>query len=191
MKESVKGEFIMKIGARFISLVIALAAPTFAGAQTLTYNVAGTFVGGSVLSGSFTFDPTKNSFAQYSNVNLTASGIGTGTDIGGIGPYYANQTNGIFGIGTSLAPNDIQLNIGFNAIHNGDNLIAITSSVLNASDTYYYLNNRQVGLVSGTISPAVTAAVPEPATWALMVFGMGAVGFGMRRRNVATRVVFG
>jgi hypothetical protein len=28
-----------------------------------------------------------------------------------------------------------------------------------------------------------TAAVPEPATWAMMLFGFGAVGFGMRRRR--------
>lgn len=28
-----------------------------------------------------------------------------------------------------------------------------------------------------------TPAVPEPATWAMMILGMGAVGFAMRRRN--------
>ena len=28
-----------------------------------------------------------------------------------------------------------------------------------------------------------TAAVPEPTTWAMMLFGFGAVGFGMRRRR--------
>ena len=27
------------------------------------------------------------------------------------------------------------------------------------------------------------AAVPEPATWAMMLLGFGAVGFSMRRRN--------
>jgi hypothetical protein len=27
-----------------------------------------------------------------------------------------------------------------------------------------------------------TAAVPEPASWALMILGVGAVGFGLRRR---------
>ena len=27
----------------------------------------------------------------------------------------------------------------------------------------------------------VTAAVPEPSTWAMMLFGFGAIGFGMRR----------
>jgi hypothetical protein len=25
--------------------------------------------------------------------------------------------------------------------------------------------------------------VPEPSTWAMMLFGFGAVGFGMRRRK--------
>jgi hypothetical protein len=35
------------------------------------------------------------------------------------------------------------------------------------------------------------AAVPEPATWAMMILGMGAVGFAMRRRSkVRTTVKF-
>ena len=38
-------------------------------------------------------------------------------------------------------------------------------------------------------SPAV-AAVPEPATWALMMFGFAGAGFAMRRRNKGKRVSF-
>jgi hypothetical protein len=30
---------------------------------------------------------------------------------------------------------------------------------------------------------AVTAAVPEPATWAMMLFGFGAIGFSVRRKR--------
>lgn len=38
---------------------------------------------------------------------------------------------------------------------------------------------------------ALTAAVPEPATWGMMILGMGAIGFAMRRRkNVSTSVRF-
>lgn len=38
---------------------------------------------------------------------------------------------------------------------------------------------------------AVGGAVPEPATWAMMLMGFGAVGFAMRRRaNVKTAVRF-
>lgn len=34
------------------------------------------------------------------------------------------------------------------------------------------------------------AAAPEPATWAMMIFGFGAVGAAMRRRKVTTKVSF-
>ena len=41
--------------------------------------------------------------------------------------------------------------------------------------------------VRATVSTAaVTAPVPEPATWAMMIAGFGAVGFAMRRRNRVT-----
>lgn len=39
--------------------------------------------------------------------------------------------------------------------------------------------------------PAATPAVPEPASWAMMIAGFGLVGFAMRRRQtVNTRVIF-
>ena len=38
---------------------------------------------------------------------------------------------------------------------------------------------------------AFAAAVPEPATWALMILGMGAVGGALRRRRVTTAMSFG
>lgn len=45
---------------------------------------------------------------------------------------------------------------------------------------------------SGTLSfaAAATGAVPEPAAWAMMILGMGAIGFAMRRQKVATRVSY-
>ena len=42
----------------------------------------------------------------------------------------------------------------------------------------------------GTFSVAATAAVPEPATWGMMLIGFGGLGYAMRRRNnvrLATR----
>jgi hypothetical protein len=41
-----------------------------------------------------------------------------------------------------------------------------------------------------TFNAAVSGAVPEPATWALMILGFGAVGGAMRRRQSATKVRF-
>ena len=43
------------------------------------------------------------------------------------------------------------------------------------------------GIIDGStlqgMTYAPTAAVPEPSTWAMMLIGFGAVGFGMRRRR--------
>lgn len=41
------------------------------------------------------------------------------------------------------------------------------------------------------VVPPVAGAVPEPATWGMMILGMDAVGFAMRRRQkVTTRVSY-
>src|SRR5690606_10389292 len=45
------------------------------------------------------------------------------------------------------------------------------------------VNGADSGVGIGT---PITSAVPEPATWALMILGFGAVGMGMRRRKAAT-----
>lgn len=40
-----------------------------------------------------------------------------------------------------------------------------------------------------TSLPTVTPAVPEPATWAMMIAGFGMVGFAMRRRQKMSTIV--
>ncbi len=47
--------------------------------------------------------------------------------------------------------------------------------------------NTGIDNISFSINPAVNNAVPEPATWAMMLFGFGLVGSILRRRT-ATRV---
>ena len=41
--------------------------------------------------------------------------------------------------------------------------------------------NSDTGVMEGSIT--IEQAVPEPATWAMMLFGFGAIGFAMRRRK--------
>ncbi|WP_308815754.1 PEPxxWA-CTERM sorting domain-containing protein [Sphingomonas sp. GV3] len=48
------------------------------------------------------------------------------------------------------------------------------------SDVLTFAERNNPGFL-GLDNISVTAAVPEPATWALMILGMGAVGFAMRR----------
>lgn len=56
-----------------------------------------------------------------------------------------------------------------------------TVTLSNFADRYQSL---AVGTGSGT--GRVVAAVPEPSTWAMMLFGFGGIGFSMRRRRSTT-----
>lgn len=58
------------------------------------------------------------------------------------------------------------------------NPVPLTSSKINASFSTVLTNQKPY-----TPPPAVSSAVPEPATWAMMIFGLGLVGASMRRRS--------
>lgn len=46
--------------------------------------------------------------------------------------------------------------------------------------TFQALGAQGSQFVIDTFTPSPVAAVPEPATWAMMILGMGAIGFSMR-----------
>lgn len=48
----------------------------------------------------------------------------------------------------------------------------------------------QITFAGVTFGPAATGGVPEPATWAMMLMGFGAIGAGLRRRRTRTTVSF-
>lgn len=48
--------------------------------------------------------------------------------------------------------------------------------------------SRGNGSYAGTIAFAPASAVPEPATWAMMLVGFGAVGYSLRRRKTTYRL---
>jgi phosphotransferase system HPr-like phosphotransfer protein len=72
--------------------------------------------------------------------------------------------------------------------------MATTSSEWLVGAAFNSGNNDGFKIASITVAPSVVPqptppAVPEPASWAMMIVGVGAVGFAMRRRREgATRV---
>lgn len=47
---------------------------------------------------------------------------------------------------------------------------------------------RNGGFTGQVVFSGATAAVPEPATWAMMMLGLGAVGFAPRRSRTPARL---
>jgi len=63
----------------------------------------------------------------------------------------------------------------------------VTTGFTGPSDSVVYSNS---GLFPGTLS-SPTSAVPEPATWAMMLIGFGIIGCMRRRGHPSTQVSFG
>lgn len=146
--------------------------------------------GGSALAtGSFSFDSSLGGPLTYSNLNAFTLALPNETydlafvNSGGFSQYY------YFGYDTTLGAFQTATVGGFPQI-----LSAIKTGF---TDGFFVRNdpggtilrnyNPESGNVSFTnvtvSSRTIGAAVPEPATWAMMLFGFAAVGFSMRRRK--------
>ena len=157
---------------KLISKVIATAAlavsamsATSANAATLLVNYTPTTDVSKPFS--FNVDSNPTPLATSTGAFLTSITNATGQYLGRTSvDFFSLSSGGLFGLyygaqaysGTTAAPTI--LTGTYNALHNN--------------------NIAQAGIV--TIS-AMDGAVPEPATWAMMLAGVGAMGFAMRRSN--------
>jgi len=130
-------------------------------------------------------------FTDLFTFTLPTSGLGSGTVTSSAS--FANSPNDLDF--TSVFVNGTLADL--TKLNNGLFEVAFTSSVpiiggqLNTITVNGF--SRGGGAYGGQLSfiPSATA-VPEPAAWAMMILGMGVVGFAMRRRrkNLTTTVTF-
>ena len=179
----------------------ALAAASPAAAQELVTN-------GSFESGNFSgFTQTGNTgHTGIAAFNVTAGAhsayFGAVGSPGGISQSLATTAGQDYRISFDLlnqggTPSFYQILFGTNVLFTATNPASFgftnfstTATATGASTTlafsfrndpaFFYLDNISV--------TAIRAAVPEPATWAMMLIGFGAIGAAMRRR-VATQPV--
>lgn len=112
----------------------------------------------------FTFAGGADSFGGI--FDLSPGGFGQGIEF----------VLGLSGGGTETAGR-IRTESGFFGFTSTNRFNSVTLrgyDTVNGSAETYNLNNAQFGVFS---------AVPEPGTWAMMLFGIGGVGFAMRRRT--------
>ena len=147
-------------------------------------------------SGVFTTTDTTSIVGGRNAFTVTGiSGLRNGIVITGLASLFPSQDGGAdnflflgssnftnFGVSYSLADGTFaNLYSGF-----GDGLNReIFDNEITGTDSRF-------GFITSSILPAPVAAIPEPATWAMMLIGFGAIGAALRRQNaeVATRVSF-
>lgn len=158
-------------------------------------------------SGPVTFDVTSaiDTAAGYSG-NVTSSGafgLRSGTFPA---PITATLSSSYNAVGLVFGNDDTCCATSMNAVlsvYNGATLIGSVNLAGNMNDfadqfiglssvaafnrvTIDYGNASLYTFIDDfRLGTAATAGVPEPATWAMMMLGFGAVGFAMRRRSIA------
>ena len=192
-------------------IALAAAAVAFvaspANAATCQFTMAGTVTDpsppyDSPLLASFSLDcspvPTDSSASRFdiSNVAGLFNGPGVaGGDGKGVGPitvgdlqFYVAGLGGGFEVNY---PESGATNPGFGLFSlTGDQLFSGTTAAPTfLPGEYKFTNDYFYGDVAATlkITQLDTPAVPEPATWAMMVLGFGAIGTMLRRRAPAQR----
>ena len=188
--------YIMKIGAAGFGAAVLASAPAAAVVVTHNYLVSATFIQQTApvksltLGFTLTFDPlqsitdtavsnytTSSSAAQFNNLPIVFAtqyyvGFGTYVTVGGapFGTQYQEFTNDFF---TQFVV-DAQ---GTPSAARGPN---VEYSFTGSQVTY---NTRQVAVVLNNPPSPGPGAVPEPATWAMLLLGFGAIGTATRRRR--------
>jgi len=107
----------------------------------------------------------------FPNFNITVFNINNGL-------FSLWQDNGVVGIGGG------DLKIGGDWVFNGTSGSTSNTVALNAGNFYYLVTGSATGTAGGlyTIASALQP-IPEPETYALMLAGLGVIGFVASRRR--------
>ncbi|MBW6527050.1 FxDxF family PEP-CTERM protein [Sphingomonas sp. RHCKR7] len=173
-----------------IAVAAAVGAAVPAAAATFPVgspNFTATAGAGGTFSGAFNNTGiASGTFSDTFTFTLPTNGLGSGTvttsvtDLGSVNDLDF----------TSVTINDIAATI--TRMSNGAFEVAFINNVpIVAGELNRLVVNgvsRGNGAYGGqaTFTP-VNSAVPEPATWAMMIMGFGVVGYAMRRRRTAVR----
>ncbi len=167
-----------------------LTADNKASGYTISYAAQGRYAADPTYT-QFTGTPLANLMQGY----LYSSGTPISATISGL---RANQAFSLYAItqgdnNTAGRRNDLAVN------GQSSSTLNTNANTLIAGDNYALFNGRANSLGQILITDAagageanlnglqITAAVPEPATWAMMIFGFGGIGGAMRHRRAQIR----
>lgn len=169
----------MKLGLLAAApLALALTAPASAAEYIFNFTPSQALIGPPVSgSGTFTTSDVSTVIGGRTAFQITSiTGMVNGSQIvaptGNYGNYFTTGPTFLDGTGLRFfTQSGIDVRFFFQ-----DTVSRYRVNTFGAFGSSEYVN---------ATSSRATAAVPEPATWALMVIGFGAVGFALRRRKHA------
>ena len=170
--------------------VLALIAASPACATQFDFNFSGNGFFGGTLAGTGVLITDNTSFTNPTNgyTAQTITGItGTfnGSEITGLAPGLFGANDLFYLTGPFFVDGN---GLGFTTA------AGISANLFVTNDTSYRVNTQGAGLLTGLVTASAKAeapaAVPEPATWAMMLLGFGAIGWQHRRRRSSSRLVF-
>jgi hypothetical protein len=180
----------MNITARLFSVVIAIAAMTGA-ANATVYTLSGQGIGPATATGTITTDGTLGVLSQSDiiGVDLTVAdangSVAADTYILVIGADLTATAKGLFfnydGIDAAFVTYSTDFESGYCMATGPGTCAGVPDSEA------ILVNNKlyQGPSLAGLNVEFATAAVSEPATWAMLIMGLGAVGATLRRRKAA------
>ena len=131
-------------------------------------------------AGSISDNPIQSfTVANYGNFVVDVFTVLTDPDAGGIF-VAANNGTPVTTFGRTNDGNVLSANFGANPLTGTENSETV---IYRTSATTYGLGT--FGVIDGSTLQGLTyaPAVPEPATWAMMLVGFGGIGLAMRRRR--------
>jgi hypothetical protein len=180
-----------------LAAAVSLAALSMPAAASTTINFSFDATGFLAETSGFGSFTSSVSDGVISKSNLTAFSInGSGNAIFFLGADYSFGLNDLNSFSATLdhgTLTDLQFKtdkksfpysiFGFPA---GSTKIQLQAKGLDAGE---FSGSAGFIKVKGTLTPCISAAVPEPASWAMMIGGVGFVGGAMRRRQGVTAKV--
>jgi hypothetical protein len=155
--------------------IMALAASAPANASQLMFDFAGP-------SGTASFQLDSSPTPDYVNSFLTGNGQFGFNNVAGIFNGMAGVASTInFGEGIYASLNIVAPGLGFTQFSNPQLFTGSLDAPTFLTGSFT-LANPFLGDGTLTISP-VSGAVPEPATWVMLMLGFGLVGAAMRYRR--------
>jgi PEP-CTERM motif len=199
-----KGNIAMRkqIKTALLGSVAAALAAAASPANATVYNVDRTIDGGSVV-GTITTDGATGTIdpSDFTAWDLVLSGPGSTVTISS-----SDTPHAVYGSGADITADATQISFNFSASDGG---FLVFQQTMNSGQTYWCVNSTnstcndnesvvpqgfmdpsaQFADRSGTLVIATAAgAVPEPATWALMLLGFAGLGYAGFRQSRARAV---